>query len=133
MTRVAYAGWMTIESLTAQLRDFARQREWEQFHGPKNLTMALSGEAGELVSLFQWLQDDQITDWIREPKNRTAVEHEMADVFAYLLRLADILGTDLEAALQAKIEINEQKYPVDLSRGNATKYTNLTTDQNAEG
>lgn len=124
---------MTIESLTAQLRDFARQREWEQFHSPKNLTMALSGEAGELVSLFQWLQDDQITDWIRAPKNRTAVEHEMADVFAYLLRLADILGIDLEAALQAKIEINGQKYPVDLSRGNATKYTNLTTDQNAEG
>lgn len=124
---------MTIESLTAQLRDFARQREWEQFHSPRNLTMALCGEAGELVSLFQWLQDDQVTDWIREPKNRTAVEHEMADVFAYLLRLADVLGTDLEAALQAKIEINGQKYPADLSRGNATKYTNLTTDQNAEG
>lgn len=124
---------MTIESLTAQLRDFARQREWEQFHSPKNLTMALSGEAGELVSLFQWLQDGQVSDWIREPQNRTAVEDEMADVFAYLLRLADVLGTDLEAALQAKIEVNGQKYPVDLSRGNATKYTNLTPDQNAEG
>lgn len=124
---------MTIESLTDQLREFAQQREWEQFHTPKNLTMALSGEAGELLSLFQWLQDDEIPDWLRDPANRTAVEHEMADVFGYLLRLADILGTDLEAALRAKIQVNGQKYPVELARGNATKYTRLGADRAVEG
>lgn len=124
---------MTIESLTDQLRRFAREREWEQFHTPKNLAMALSGEAGELVSLFQWLRDDEIPDWLRDPANRTAVEHEMADVFGYLLRLADILGTDLEAALCAKIQVNGQKYPVELARGNATKYTVLATRDTTDG
>jgi NTP pyrophosphatase (non-canonical NTP hydrolase) len=124
---------MTIESLTAQLREFAREREWEQFHTPKNLTMALSGETGELVSLFQWLRDDQVADWIRDSANRTAVEHEMADVFGYLLRLADILGIDLENALRTKIQVNDQKYPVELARGNATKYTRLGAERTVEG
>lgn len=124
---------MTIESLSAQLREFAKEREWEKFHTPKNLIMALSGESGELVSLFQWLQDDQITEWIGDPENRTAVEQEMADVFGYLLRLADVLGIDLEQALRAKIQVNGQKYPVALSRGNATKYTRFAADPTAEG
>lgn len=124
---------MTIESLTAQLREFAKEREWEQFHTPKNLAMALSGEVGELLSEFQWLQDDDIPDWLRDPSNRTAVEHEMADVFGYLLRLADVLGTDLEEALRAKIQVNGKKYPVELARGNATKYTSLAPDRSADG
>ena len=106
---------MSIESLTAQLRDFAQDRDWEQFHSPKNLTMALSGEAGELLSLFQWLREEQLGEWFNEPPNRTAVEHEMADVFGYLLRLADVLDVDLEAALRAKIDLNAQKYPVELA------------------
>lgn len=129
---IAYGDFMSIESLTAQLREFAREREWEQFHSPKNLAMALGGEAGELLSLFQWLQDDQVTGWLSDHDNRTAVEHEMADVFAYLLRMADVLGIDLEAALQAKIEVNGHKYPVELSRGNATKYTHFVTGGNCE-
>ncbi|MFC7849930.1 nucleotide pyrophosphohydrolase [Arthrobacter sp. NPDC057388] len=116
---------MSIESLTAQLREFAQERDWEQFHTPKNLAMALSGEAGELVSLFQWLRDGQVGEWLNDPVNRTAVEHEMADVFGYLLRLADVLNVDLDAALRAKIGVNAQKYPVELARGNALKYTVL--------
>jgi dCTP diphosphatase len=124
---------MTIESLTALLRKFAHEREWEQFHTPKNLTMALSGESGELVSLFQWLQDDQVAEWIGDPANRTAVEHEMADVFGYLLRLADVLGINLEEALRAKIQVNGQKYPVKLARGNATKYTRLGAERTVQG
>lgn len=124
---------MTFESLTAQLREFAKERDWEQFHTPKNLSMALSGEVGELLSLFQWLQDDHIADWMADPTNRTAVEHEMADVFGYLLRLADILKIDLESALLEKIQVNGRKYPVELSRGNATKYTHLSTPRAAEG
>lgn len=123
---------MSILSLTAQLRDFAQERDWEQFHTPKNLAMALSGETGELVALLQWLRDDQIAEWMREPTNKTALEHELADVFSYLLRLADILGIDLEKALREKILVNGQKYPVELSRGHATKYTHLA-DQASEG
>ena len=123
---------MSIESLTAQLRDFARDRDWEQFHTPRNLAMALSGEAGELLSLFQWLRDEQVSGWLDEPSNRTAVEHEMADVFAYLLRLADVLDVDLEAALRAKIDLNAQKYPVELARGNALKYTALAARRAAD-
>lgn len=123
---------MSIESLTAQLRDFAQERDWEQFHTPKNLAMALSGETGELLSLLQWLQDDQIAEWMRDSANRTAIEHEMADVFGYLLRLADILGIDLENALREKIQVNHQKYPVELAKGNATKYTKLDGVRAAE-
>lgn len=124
---------MSIESLTAQLRDFAQERDWEQFHTPKNLTMALSGEAGELLSLFQWLRDGQVAEWLKDPANRTAVEHEMSDVLGYLLRLADVLDVDLEAALRAKIDLNAQKYPVELARGNALKYTVLAARRTAEG
>ena len=123
---------MSIESLTAQLRDFAKERDWEQFHTPRNLAMALSGEAGELLSLFQWLNDGRISEWLNDPSNRTAVEHEMADVFGYLLRLADVLDVDLETSLRAKIDLNAQKYPVELARGNALKYTVLATMRPAE-
>jgi NTP pyrophosphatase (non-canonical NTP hydrolase) len=123
---------MSIESLTAQLRDFAQDREWEQFHTPRNLAMALSGEAGELLSLFQWLRDEQVSEWLDDPSNRTAVEHEMADVFGYLLRLADVLDVNLEMVLRAKIDINAQKYPVQLARGNALKYTALAARRAAD-
>jgi len=124
---------MSIESLTAQLRDFAQDRDWEQFHTPRNLAMALSGEAGELLSLFQWLRDGQVSGWLDEPSNRTAVEHEMADVFAYLLRLADVLDVDLEGSLRTKIDVNAEKYPVELARGNALKYTALAARRAADG
>ena len=123
---------MSIESLTAQLRHFAQDRDWEQFHTPKNLAMALSGEAGELLALFQWLRDEQVSAWFGDPANRTAVEHEMADVFGYLLRLADVLDIDLESSLRAKIDINAQKYPVELARGNALKYTALAAMRPAD-
>ncbi|MFC9335454.1 nucleotide pyrophosphohydrolase [Arthrobacter sp. NPDC057009] len=123
---------MSIESLTAQLRHFAQDRDWEQFHTPKNLAMALSGEAGELLALFQWLRDEQVSEWFEDPANRTAVEHEMADIFGYLLRLADVLDIDLESSLRAKIGINAQKYPVELARGNALKYTALAAMRPAD-
>jgi len=103
------------------------------FHTPKNLTMALSGEAGELLSLFQWLKDEHVSGWLNDASNRTAVEHEMADVFGYLLRLADVLDVDLETALRTKIGLNAQKYPVELARGNALKYTALVAKRATEG
>ena len=107
------------------LRQFAREREWEQFHTPKNLVMALAGEAGELTELFQWLTPDQSLNIMQDVPKAEAVRDELADIFGYCLRLADILGVDLEAAFMAKMAKNASKYPVHLAKGSAAKYTEL--------
>ena len=109
-------------------REFAAAREWEQFHTPKNLAMALAGEAGELLELFQWLTPEQsvrITDTV---KGKEAVEHELADVLGYIIRLADVLGVDLVQALWTKLRLNGEKYPVAQAKGHARKYSELTPD-----
>jgi dCTP diphosphatase len=114
-----------LEKILAHQRTFVRDRDWEKFHTPKNLAMALSGEAGELVELFQWLTAEESTQITQNPDKATALRHELADVFFYLLRLTDHFGIDLEAALWEKFEQNAKKYPVELSRGHAKKYTEL--------
>ncbi|MFE4721617.1 nucleotide pyrophosphohydrolase [Streptomyces sp. NPDC056728] len=116
---------MTIGSLQKSLADFAAEREWEQFHTPKNLAMALAGESGELLEIFQWLTPEESAAVMADPVRAPQVREEMADVFAYLLRLAHVLDLDLEQALVEKIEINHQKYPAHLARGRADKYTQL--------
>ncbi len=116
---------MTISSLQQELAAFAAERDWEQFHTPKNLAMAMSGEAGELLELFQWLTPEQSEEIMADPDRGQRVREEAADVFAYLLRLADVLGIDLEQALIEKIAVNRTKYPVHLARGRADKYTEL--------
>jgi len=103
---------VSIASLQRQLREFAAERDWEQFHSPKNLVMALAGEVGELTAIFQWLTPDESADIMAQAASATRVREEMADVFAYLLRLSDVLGVDLEAALADKIVKNAVKYPV---------------------
>ena len=108
-------------ALQAALRRFAQDREWEQFHTPKNLAAALCVEAAELLEHFQWLSDEQ-SSALGEEK-RAAVEHELADVLIYLLQLSDKLGVDLEAAAWRKIQINAAKYPVDRAKGNMKKYS----------
>jgi len=105
------------------LRQFAAERDWDQFHSPKNLAIALSVEAAELLEHFQWLREE-------ESQNLTAdrlekVREEMADVLIYLLRLADKLNVDLVEAANKKIEANAKKYPADKSRGSIRKYTDL--------
>ena len=106
--------------LQAQLREFAAQRDWDQFHTPKNLAMALAAEAGELVEPFQWLTPEQSA---RLPdRTRAEVELEVADVLLYLLRLCDKLEIDLVAAGEKKLKINAERYPVDRARGNALKH-----------
>jgi NTP pyrophosphatase (non-canonical NTP hydrolase) len=112
-----------LEQLTLRLRDFAQARDWEQFHSPKNLSMALIVEAAELVEHFQWLTEDQ-SRALSAVKLRE-VELEMADVFVYLLRMADCLGVDLAEAAWRKIGINEEKYPADKARGRADKARDL--------
>jgi dCTP diphosphatase len=112
---------MNLDRLAARLRTFAQERDWEQFHTPKNLAMALSAEAGEVLELFQWLTPEQSHAVAATPAGAERVREELADVLIYLVRLADVLGVDLEAAADGKLEINAAKYPVELARGNATK------------
>jgi dCTP diphosphatase len=111
----------SIAALQQQLKDFAAARDWDQFHSPKNLSMALAVEAAELVEEFQWLSEDASRQLTGERRER--VRLEAADVFIYLLRLADKLGIDLLAAAADKMELNERKYPAERVRGDARKYT----------
>lgn len=111
----------TLKMLTQRLRDFAAARDWEQFHSPKNLVMALAAESGELLEHFQWLTDEQSREL--DDSQRELVAAELADVLLYLLRLADRLGIDLEVAAERKIAVNEQRYPAERVRGSAKKYT----------
>ncbi|MGP4109450.1 nucleotide pyrophosphohydrolase [Streptomyces sp. 4N509B] len=114
---------MTTRELQEELATFARERDWGQFHNPKNLVMALAGETGELVSLFQWLTAEESASVMADRDRAAAVREEMADVFAYLLQLADVIGVDLEDALRRKIEVNRKRYPVALARGRADRPT----------
>jgi dCTP diphosphatase len=109
-----------LDHLRDRLRDFAREREWDQFHSPKNLCMALSGEVGELLEHFQWLTEEQSA--ALPAQTLREVELEMADVLLYLIRLADKLGVDLADAASRKIELNAAKYPADQCRGSAHKH-----------
>lgn len=113
----------SLLELRDALRTFAAERDWDQFHAPRNLATALAVEAAELLEPFQWLTDEQSRDL--PPETRAAVEEELADVLLYVVRLADKLGVDLEAAARAKIVKNAAKYPVDKSRGSSRKYDAL--------
>jgi NTP pyrophosphatase (non-canonical NTP hydrolase) len=108
-----------IEELKQRLRQFAAERDWEQFHTPKNLASALIVEAAELLEHFQWLTAEESVNL--PPETRAEVEAEMADVLLYLARLADLLGVDLLDAAERKIKRNAEKYPAHEVRGSATK------------
>lgn len=113
----------SIESLQAALREFAAERDWDQFHSPKNLATALAVEAAEILEHFQWLTEDQSRDLPGDKQDEVA--EELADVLLYLVRLSDKLGIDLISAANRKLEKNAAKYPVEKSRGRSTKYTEL--------
>lgn len=102
-----------IESFSQRLREFAQARDWEQYHSPKNLAMALIVEAAELVEHFQWMKEDQ--SYELSEKQREEVALEMADIFIYLLRIAERLEIDLAEATNEKITINEDRYPIEQS------------------
>lgn len=116
---------MDTRKLQADLRAFVRERDWEKFHTPKNLAMALAGEAGELLEIFQWLTADESAAIMQDPKKALAVSDEIADVVVYCLRLSDVLKIDIGAAIADKMRRNAEKYPADLARGKAVKYTEL--------
>jgi dCTP diphosphatase len=114
---------LTLESLKLRLRQFAADRDWDQFHSPKNLASALAVEAAELLEPFQWLTEDQSRNL--PPEKAAAVRKEMADVLIYLVRLADKLDVDLLKAASDKIAENATKYPVEKAKGSMRKYTDL--------
>ena len=110
----------TLDELRETVRRFAAERDWEQFHSPKNLAMALSVEVAELVEHFQWLTEEQSA--ALDAQRLEQVRLELADVFIYLVRISDRLGVDLLDAAAAKIALNERKYPAERVRGSARKY-----------
>jgi NTP pyrophosphatase (non-canonical NTP hydrolase) len=118
-----------IDELSTLVRTFSDAREWGEFQSPKNLAMALAGEVGELLAELQWVRDSEAGEQLEQDAElRTKVEDEVADVFIYLLRFADVTGIDLIEAAKSKIGRNELRYPVIKSRGRSTKYTNLSLD-----
>lgn len=112
-----------LRDLALQLEQFAKDREWQQFHSPKNLASALVVEAGELLEHFQWLTEQQSHELPREKLD--AVASELADVFLYLVQLSTALHVDLISAARDKLRLNELRYPVDRARGNNKKYDEL--------
>jgi len=113
----------SLRDLAKQLDQFAKDRDWQQFHSPKNLASALVVEAGELLEHFQWMTEEQSRQLTSE--RRDAVGAELADVLLYLVQLAAALGLDPIAAAKAKLKVNEEKYPVDRARGHSRKYDEL--------
>lgn len=111
---------MSIRGIQDDLATFAAEREWDQFHTPKNLSMALSVEVAELMEIFQWLTPDESAAVMSGP-SAAAVCDELADVTIYLLRLADVLGVDLEKAVAHKMERNARRYDAETSRGSVAK------------
>lgn len=113
---------MDIERLQESLRAFAHERAWEQFHHPKNLVMALAGEAGELVEIYQWLNEAESREASDDPRVVSATKEELADILIYAARLADVLKIDLDQAVSEKIESNAARYPVSSARVTARKH-----------
>jgi len=113
----------SLEALRVAIQSFASDRDWNQFHSPKNLAIALNVEAAELLERFQWMSDAEST--ALDAELQAKVREEAADVLLYLIRLADKLGIDLLAAASEKIALNAKKYPVEKARGSSKKYTEL--------
>ena len=115
----------TVAELRGRVLAFVQERDWEQFHSPKNLSMALAAESGELMEHFLWAESRASLDVARDPKKRPAIEAEIADVVIYALEFANICGIDLSAAVETKLAANAAKYPIEKARGRSDKYTDL--------
>lgn len=115
----------TVAELRARVLAFVRERDWEQFHAPKNLSMALAAEAGELMEHFLWMSPEQSRAVAQDAAKRHKIEEEIADVVIYALEFANMTGIDVAAAIQRKLAVNAKKYPVEKARGRSDKYTEL--------
>ena len=112
-----------LKYLSERLSEFARDRDWDQFHSVRNLILALVGEAGELAAEVQWVSDADMESYLADPNKRSAIASEMADILNYLVRLADKLNVDLVVEALKKIDLNENRYPAEKARGSSAKYT----------
>ncbi|XP_010241760.1 PREDICTED: dCTP pyrophosphatase 1-like [Nelumbo nucifera] len=126
MTGVSEGESVTLDELKRKMAEFAKERDWDQFHSPRNLLLALVGEVGELSEIFQWKGEvpKGLPDWKEEEKEHLG--EELSDVLLYLVRLSDICGVDLGKAALRKVEINALKYPVKLCKGSSKKHTHIT-------
>lgn len=115
----------TFDELKARVLAFAKEREWLQFHAPKNLSMALAAEAAELMEHFLWATPEMSAEVARDPAKRKKIEEELADVVIYAIEFANVTGIDLASAIEEKMSANAAKYPVEKARGRADKYTEL--------
>ncbi len=115
----------TVADLKTRVLAFVRERDWEQFHNPKNLSMALAAETGELMEHFLWATPEQSQAIVRDPAKRGKIADELADVVIYALEFANVTGLDLAAAIEAKMTANAKKYPVEKAKGRSDKYTEL--------
>ena len=111
-----------FKKLQNRISSFCKDRDWDQFHSPKNLAMALSVEVAELVEIFQWLDNEQSLAHNLDSSTLKNLKEELGDIMIYTIRLADKLNINLEKAINEKIEINSEKYPIELSKDNAVKY-----------
>ncbi len=115
----------TVAELRERVLAFVRERDWEQFHAPKNLSMALAAETGELMEHFLWMSPEQSRAVVQDPAKRHKIEEEIADVVIYALEFANMTGIDVAAAIERKLAVNAKKYPVEKARGRSDKYTEL--------
>jgi len=115
----------SVAELKSRVLSFARDRDWEQFHAPKNLSMALAAEVGELMEHFLWATPEKSREIAQDGAKRLKIAEELADVVIYALEFANATGIDISAAIEAKMVANAKKYPVEKSRGRAEKYTDL--------
>ena len=114
---------LDIDQLKSILSSFAKIREWEKFHSPKNLSMAIAGEAGELLEIFQWITEQQSIDIKDNTLIREEISYELADIILYIIQMASQLNINLSKAIFKKIKINNKKYPINKVKGSAKKYT----------
>ena len=116
---------LDVSSLSAALERFAQERDWTQFHSPKNLVMALAGEVGELTAVFQWMSESESSGAAQRAETAQEVREELADVMLYLVRLASVLQVDLNDAVGQKLASNALRYPIDKARGSSKKYDRI--------
>ncbi|MEM1222196.1 MAG: nucleotide pyrophosphohydrolase [Verrucomicrobiota bacterium] len=114
-----------LEEIKARVLAFADERDWKQFHSPKNLSMAIAAEAAELMEHFLWQSSEQSSADINTPKLRAKVEEELADIFIFAIEFANISGMDISSIIESKIARNAEKYPVEKAKGKSLKYTEL--------
>lgn len=114
---------ITLQEIKARIKQFVRERDWEQYHSPKNLSMSIAIEAAELMEHFQWLTIEQSKKLLKDKKKREEIEDELADIVIFILDFCNLSGINIERSTLSKLEKTAKKYPANLVRGKAHKYT----------